>query len=436
VTINSRGHYIGQRDHLSNTDILTLTYMYGSRKYQSVVGDFDGDGIKNDVGLYSAAGFAGILKRSGDLYWNCIRRASTGYSKVFASDCNGDGRDDLMLVATNGWHKILFSDGYGFTEGTSFQIGTGYTSIIGDFDGDGLRDDFMAYTASGSIWALKTTGGVLSGTLLTGMPAGYNPGKLYAGDCNGDGRDDLLMIADNGWHTALFSTGAGFVGSTSFQIGTGFSSVLGDFNGDGRKADFVAYSGNGSFWLIVAAGGKYSGKLLTGGPAGYDPARLFAGDCNRDGRDDLMMVASNGWHLAMLSSGSAFSGSFSYQIGTGYKSIVGDFDGDGRANDFAAYASNGYAWLIKSTGSSFVAQRTQAPSIPAGYDPGRMFAIDMTDDGRDDLALWAENGYFTFLPSSGSFFLEHKPVLPSLNDYDEGYGSTPGYGYVPTAFGS
>jgi RHS repeat-associated protein len=187
--------------------------------------------------------------------------------------------------------------------------------------------------------------------------------------------DDLMLVADNGYHWALLSDGTQFNGAWSYQIGTGFSTTVGDFNGDGKK-DFAAYASNGDLWLIRSTGAGFEGVKTTGS-AGYDPNLITAGDVNGDGMDDLMLVADNGYHWALLSDGTQFNGAWSYPIGTGFSTTVGDFNGDGK-KDFAAYASNGDLWLINggkanpdlclrlglSTGGSISVVYKPAPQIP------------------------------------------------------------------------
>jgi hypothetical protein len=276
--------------------------------------------------------------------------------------------------------------------------------------------------------------------------------NCYAGDFNGDGRDDLLLHNANSLllYRSLgssldlaFSAVERVPGSWQFTAGDQF--FVGDFNADGK--DEVAVF-NGTNWVM-----PYLGLLADDGAGGlhliarYDGSmpgwqftagdRFFVADFDGDGRADLHVFNGTNWsipYFGMLrSSGSGFSLQQRYdgvlanwQMTSGDRFFIGDFDGDGKDDVFVFNGTNWsipYLAMMKSDGSKLTMVRRFDSTLPSWQmTAGDQFFIgDFNADGKDDLfvfngANWAI-AYLGMYSSTGS-------DLSLTQRYD---GSVPGW---------
>ena len=276
--------------------------------------------------------------------------------------------------------------------------------------------------------------------------------KVYAGDFNGDGKDDILVHSGNAIHIhrsngsqldVVFSAVERVPGSWQFQPGDRF--YVGDFNGDGK--DEVAVF-NGTDWVM-----EYLGLLADDGANGlrliarYDNSmpnwdftpgdRFYVADFNGDGKKDLFVFNGANWaipYVGMLrSTGTGFTLSQRYdanlpgwQMRPGDRHYVGDFTGNGRED---LWVFNGSSWsipylgMLRSTGSGLNMSKRYDGTMP-GWQmrPGdKHYVGDFDGDGRADLYVF--NGinwsiaYLGMLESTGT-------QLSMVRRYD---GNAPGW---------
>jgi hypothetical protein len=295
------------------------------------------------------------------------------------ADCDGDGRDELVVM-----------DGLGITVyGSSpayypFETAGSGALAVGDVDGDG-RVEFVTQrgTEKGrdlEIWKP-------SGTALTSLWRqefeGFGNVLLWQ-DVNGDGRGELVTSGEGALQ--VLEKGEGSTWSAVAEIPTGASVVAvrtADVDGDGKRELLVLTSQGkltaykhrkvrgrdtyGVFWqspYLITPGLRPQG----GSPPVAYPGALAAGDVDGDGQDEALVGMSEmgllpnedkpaGARLRVFD----FDGQRDLAVrwtsgppgpltGGGWSLAVGDLDGDGVAEwtaggrDVQAFdkASNGF----------------------------------------------------------------------------------------------
>lgn len=276
--------------------------------------------------------------------------------------------------------------------------------------------------------------------------------RVYTGDFNGDGRDDVLV--HNGNSIQIYRSNGSQLDMVfsavervpgSWQFGEDDQFFIGDFNNDG-KDEVVVY--NSRNWdqeylgLLVDDGSdglrlirRYDDKM-TGWQFHRDD-RFYVGDFDGNGRDDLIAFNGTNWsmpYLGMLrSDGNGFTVLRRYdtdfagwQMRKGDQYIVGDFDGNGRDD---LYVWNGSDWpvryltMMRSNGTSFTQVRRYDNSLP-GWSMAKgdvHYAGDFNGDGRKDLFVFNgsdwDKPYLGMLRSDGT-------ALTTMIRYD---GNAPGW---------
>ena len=260
-----------------------------------VSGDFNGDG-RTDIALVHGSGLTSIpvawSSEAGGLVPTDVPFADfPGWSmgatvKPVTGDFDGDGRDDIALVGGSGWASIpiAHSNGDGsFTLSNQWVPdfpgwATGATAAVaGDFNGDG-RDDIALVGGSGwgSIPVAFSSGGgnfVVTNVRVTDVPGwAQSTAKPVAGDFDGDGREDIALVAGSGtgWNTV----------PVAFSIGDG------SFR--------VTNSGGGTFPSLAQTAGARPFAIHGGGPkrAAHTARDMVAGR-HTDGRLEVFYVGTD-----------------------------------------------------------------------------------------------------------------------------------------------
>ena len=188
----------------------------------------------------------------------------------------------------------------------------------------------------------------LSGPTI--LPAGTTTGAadINVGDLNGDGRPDLVTSMANANAVAVYlgNASGGYSAATLYQAGTQpIDAVLVDLNGDG-KLD-LAIEGLSDAYILIGngTGGFAAPTTITFAPEIVSDVRN--GDFNGDGKADLAIATitngqPTGGHLRILlndgAGGFTAGGAIALNANSG-RLAIGDFNGDGRADVAASFAS-------------------------------------------------------------------------------------------------
>jgi hypothetical protein len=253
----------------------SATMPTGASAADIVVLDVNRDGILDIVGqsewfdavIYFGNGKGGIASTSPLQ----TRMSGSGQNDLKSADVNGDGFPDLLITSPMDKLRVLYHNGVAGYDGPPIEYGSVHMSwglATGDFNNDG-RDD----VATTREYALETEPPYFISLFLqqpSGQLAGLQMSTLASAwtalgdDLDGDGRDDLLLVHDNG-------AGAGTAISYYLQGPTGLTEehwvaqpsgaltsarimATGDINGD-RCKDVVTTNYLGGAILIFRGQG-------------------------------------------------------------------------------------------------------------------------------------------------------------------------------------
>lgn len=240
------------------------------------------------------------------------------FSQFFLTDVNSDGKPDLLYVyggyntppypAYQGNVEVWLGDGKGgFAKAHSYPLPVGtITAELGDFNHDG-KNDLVVLTANsvgGTVTGSDTYIDIFrnegDGTLLNTQSIHHaHAYELLgpAGDYNGDGNQDLILIASS---------------NDAFTVLEG--------------------KGNGTFTIPEKVTYTFAGQLINS---------IAATDLNGDGKADLLVslwpnTTAYPWRIATLlakqTSGFYWAGSRNVAAGLTYLTLA-DLDGDGKLDD-------------------------------------------------------------------------------------------------------
>lgn len=357
------------------------------------VGDLNGDGVadlavpnwRNDtVDLLYSSG-------SGDLEAESLPLESASF--VVLNDFNRDGQLDLAALGGK-YVQIMLGRGNGkFDTPTEYQAGPAmacpaYDLHAGDFDGDGAPDLVMLNDDCDNVTILMNKGDGTFADAQTPWIVPY-PTHVAAGDIDGNGLDDLVLsVFAPAFNLLLAQQGGVFVTEwfpyDSLNAG---AAVTADFNTDG--------------WLDVAVAGATSLDVLLSQPDGslllteshaasVSPWALMAADADGNGTIDLMFVDGETMHvLRNLGSGLFDAPTQTPLTGRTSARAVGDVNSDGRPDLVATFyredpLANQVAVLLGEGDGSFAAEQV----YPMGAATIGLQLTDLDLDGNLDLCAF------------------------------------------------
>ena len=265
----------------------------------------------------------------------------------------------IVLIATLGFGLCATkASAVDFATPKSYSVGTNPAAvIIADFNGDGKLDIAVANSGSGNVSILLGNG---DGTFKTALNStvsmsGNGPSAVAAGDFNGDGKPDLIVV----------------------NAGSPSNNVAGAVN-------FLAGNGDGTFQTPVAISG------------GQFPFSLAVGDLNGDHRLDLVIGDQSAGTLTVLLGNGNGTFQLVKTISLGSSALVNsvvvvDFNGDTKP-DVVAGINGGAVISLGNGDGSFQAPRQVTNS---GV---RIFLLtgDFNGDHKLDVVL-----RYTVLPPPG-----------------------------------
>ncbi len=332
---------------------------------------------------------------------------------VYSCDCNGDGRDDLLVIAKDaaGLSGIYATNASG-QPGTLLQSWSSsflgiswqdsrYTAVIGNFDGVNGDDVLLQRNGTGTSFLLPTNAlGELSGISQSIEGWGTDSYRIVAGKFNADARADVfLQSRSSGDHSSVILSDASGHLTISQQswandhLGFKWSAAnaivhAGDFNGDGRDDLFVQSLGEStlidydiaipvrvhkpnSFGITLAnEAGQFTSihDLFSRKDLGVNfapsEAEAIVGDFNGDGRADIALLARQSGqssHLLLTDGNGQLEQASVVNLGAGtlgaeLRTVRADFNGDGRSELYrVARDGSGENSIVSFSGSGGIA---------------------------------------------------------------------------------
>ncbi|MEU7977149.1 FG-GAP-like repeat-containing protein [Micromonospora sp. NPDC049081] len=373
----------------------------GATRDQVRFSDLDGDGRDDYLVVYAQGQIRGWLNTIGDgsRPWNyqgdVAGNVGATSAEVVLADVNGDGRNDYLVVNDAGRVTAWLNDRYGHPDPWDWKGLIASSSAprdqvrFADLNGDG-RDDYLAVGDQGQVKAwLNVLGGDGVGWDWRGeVASGSAPrDQVRFADLNGDGRDDYLVVGDQGQVRAWLNTGTGngVAWTSQGQVASGSAPRdqvrFADLNGDGRD-DYLVVGDQGQVraWLNTGTGNSVAwtsqGVIASGIGAAGDTLRFD--DVNGDRRDDYLVVGEYGQIRAWLNNrggpGSAWLSLGEIASGVGYtrdRVELAEINGDRRADYLVLDAQGGVrAWFNNdAAGGPAPANPSPMPNDPTPTAP-------------------------------------------------------------------
>lgn len=307
----------------------------GSIATSVAIGDFNGDGRRDvaALGWRNSPDLAlevilftgqedGSLADEPDIFPAGQAPWSYLTCGMAVGDVNGDGRDDIVVAnagnpETPGSIGVFLQDAAGMLLPMESLPSTASHRVeAADLDADGRTDVVSAGFSETTVTVeirYQTAEGTLAEPLLHEIPFEEEPDVLEfaAGDANGDGRQDLLVIAKDLGRLvgaprvalALQDASGGFAEPVylSDRLMLTFISggALGDVDGDGSPEVVIPHGGNRAYewkpYLSVFRPEEFGSGFSSDHVGTYDnPGGPAIADVDGDGRLDLITTAG-GW---------------------------------------------------------------------------------------------------------------------------------------------
>jgi hypothetical protein len=345
--------------------------------------DFAGPGGDEFVGLAGMPAFSHLSP---------LGRSGADAQAVSVVDFDGDGRNDLCLVA--GSRVGLWRNGGDYFHEIALPATSGARAAVwADYNGDGKPDLFLASPRGPRLYTNLGTG-FRDDTHLLPVESGYNLTCAAWIDSDGDGKPDLLL--GNGWYGLRLYRNRGKADPlpAGFKPGQPVPERCRWFE------DVSAGVGLGPDGI----GSRVKGDTLT------------VCDVNGDDRPDFLYGAGSG--LLVLNTPRGFreasESGISYRAG-GVGPVFGDFDGDGHPDLFVPQKDGGR--LFRNDGKGKFTDVTARSGDLAKLTAHATSAAwgDLDNDGHLDLVIGCLRGPNRYFRNKGDGTFEDATRASGLN---------------------
>jgi hypothetical protein len=331
---------------------------------------------------------------------------------VAAGDLNADGFTDFVVSLANA-NQLggYLSDGVGGLPGQGISSAPMSPLILalGDVNGDGRPDVAVGYSSvfSGGFQIISGQGGGnFFPQIFTLTATGPVRGVALA-NVAGSSALDYLYTDYNAAMVHVYTNNGDGTANPYFQGPTGVASprdiAANDFDGDGRQ-DLVIVGQNGIALLLGNATG-FNSPLITPIPGGMQGLHLVLASMHGGSAKDVVVVASGGTTTGLVvyrySAGTFTSGTVLTVAGSSPGQVVaGDFNGDGKLDVAAAIGTPSEVVVAQGDGNGNLSTLL-TQTVPGGGSAFGLGAADVNKDGHVDLAATDGNNIYVFLQNAG-----------------------------------
>ncbi|MFD5818839.1 FG-GAP and VCBS repeat-containing protein [Streptomyces sp. NPDC127038] len=335
-------------------------------------------------------------------------------------DLDGDGYDDLVITSPLQKSVVVWGGARGLSGSALLSDGTAggasdRGTVAGDFDGDGhedlaIHDDYAGFHISRGPFSRTGVPAAVDRYAYQDIDPGFGGQSLVAGEVNGDGTTDLLLLGsirrtppkEGSYAGAILLLGSpGGLHNPRRLPNLGGSAAIGDVDGDGF-------------------GDVIQGAFLEG----YNPAGVVGGSIVVNyGSATGLSTTRPAVRISQDTPGVPGTGETYDRFG--FALATGDIDHDGYADvavssqqeSISGVSTTGGVMVLRGsakglTGTGAVSYNQNSPGVPGAnesYDRwgSSLLLTDMNRDGRSELVVGTEFenddiGNAWYFPSSGS----------------------------------
>ena len=279
---------------------------------------------------------------------------STGTSITNRQWDFGDGNISNYGVSTNPFHRYTSAGTYSVTltvtnaSGSNSRVRSNYITVTGN-TANNLATKVGVF--KNGAWYLDNDG---SGAWNTGDRAtafGAPGWTSVLGDWNGDGTSEIGIYKDGTWYLDYNGNGVWDTGIDKVDIfGTaGWTPVIGNWNGAATGTKIGIYQ-NGAWYLDMDGSGTWNtgDQASSFGAVGWTPV---VGNWNGAATGDKIGIYQNGaWYLDMDGSGTWNTGDRASSFGAvGWTPVVGNWNGAAKGDKIGIFRDG--AWYLDNDGS-------------------------------------------------------------------------------------
>src|SRR4051812_43519532 len=287
-----------------------------------------------------------------------------------------------LMLTLSGQLSALFAQIPRFLPTVSYADPGATMAAVADVNRDGILDVVTANGAAPGGNGVSVLLGLGHGKFKAAakVATGSSPSWVLVGDFNNDGKPDIAVANEPNPNVLISVTGGPAPNSVSVLFGNGdgtFQPAIdtptagalalgaGDFNKDG-KLDLVVVTGSTTTTQILLNNGDGTFTVSDANVTGFPT--VIVGDFNNDGKLDFL---SGGWEMLGNGDGTFTLGQ-SLPVNAG---LAADFNGDG-IPDLAQLVPTSLGRIVTGLMSQGLADGTWAPSFISNFSGRGMVAGD------------------------------------------------------------